>query len=204
MSSEDDELAWVSWFCCLKGLIFWFSFFPFPSRAFFNFCLAGNEFFCEVDEDYIQDDFNLTGLRNMVPHYDYALDLIVDTETEEVLNEEQQEVIESAAEVLYGLIHARFIVTTRGLASMVHSLSFCFSWSLILWFFSMSFSCPFPFPPLFFPFFPFPPLFPFFSFLIFQLEKYENVDFGRCPRALCQVSFLVFSLFLFSLFLSSF
>ena len=55
----------------------------------------------------------------MVPHYDYALDLILDTETEEVLNEEQQEVIEAAAEVLYGLIHARYIVTTRGLATMV-------------------------------------------------------------------------------------
>ena len=59
------------------------------------------------------------GLRNLVPHYDYALDLILDTETEEVLNEEQQEVIEAAAEVLYGLIHARYIVTTRGLATMV-------------------------------------------------------------------------------------
>mmetsp|Transcript_2777 Transcript_2777/g.7700 ORF Transcript_2777/g.7700 Transcript_2777/m.7700 type:complete len:224 (+) Transcript_2777:215-886(+) len=114
MSSEDEELAWVSWFCCLKG----------------------NELFCEVDDDYIQDDFNLTGLRSMVPHYDYALDLILDTETDEVLNDEQQEIIESAAEVLYGLIHARYIITSRGLAAM--------------------------------------------------LEKFENVEFGRCPRAFCQ------------------
>ncbi|KAG6823351.1 hypothetical protein H0H92_010538, partial [Tricholoma furcatifolium] len=37
-----------------------------------------NEYFCEVDEDFILDRFNLTGLNNEVSNYSQALDLITD------------------------------------------------------------------------------------------------------------------------------
>ena len=39
--------------------------------------MQGNEFFTDVAEDFVQDEFNLTGLGSLVPYYDYALDIIL-------------------------------------------------------------------------------------------------------------------------------
>ncbi|CAM8907366.1 unnamed protein product [Rhodiola kirilowii] len=96
--SEGDD-RWISWFCNLRG----------------------NEFFCEVDEEYIHDDFNLCGLSSQVPYYDYALDLILDVDSSQVdtFTEEQNEMVESAAEMLYGLIHMRYILTSKGMTAML-------------------------------------------------------------------------------------
>ncbi|GAB2235315.1 hypothetical protein Droror1_Dr00025738 [Drosera rotundifolia] len=97
--SDGDDTSWISWFCNLRG----------------------NEFFCEVDDDYMQDDFNLCGLSSQVPYYDYALDLILDVESShgDMFTEEQNELVESAAEMLYGLIHARYVLTSKGMAAML-------------------------------------------------------------------------------------
>ena len=52
----DIRLQWISWFLSSKG----------------------NEYFCEVEEEYILDRFNLTGLNTEVANYAQALDLITD------------------------------------------------------------------------------------------------------------------------------
>ncbi|KAJ9402512.1 hypothetical protein DTO282F9_708 [Paecilomyces variotii] len=78
----------------------------------------GNEYFCEIDEEYLTDRFNLTGLNTEVQYYQYALDLITDVFDLDA-DDELREQIEKSARHLYGLVHARYIVTTRGLAKML-------------------------------------------------------------------------------------
>lgn len=126
----------------------------------------GHEYFCEVPLEFIEDDFNLTGLSSQVKYYRKALDMITDMEVadedmsdeDEFLDEEmvdqdgntkkyttaelkleklqnKKNMIEHCAAQLYGLIHARYILTKDGLQAMA--------------------------------------------------EKYDNKHFGCCPRFLC-------------------
>ncbi|KAG7006757.1 pre-mRNA-splicing factor CLF1 [Physcia stellaris] len=78
----------------------------------------GNEYFCEIDEDYLTDRFNLTGLNTDVQYYQYALDLVTDVFDLDC-DDEMREQIEKSARHLYGLVHARYITTTRGLSKML-------------------------------------------------------------------------------------
>ncbi|OJJ44810.1 hypothetical protein ASPZODRAFT_144754 [Penicilliopsis zonata CBS 506.65] len=130
-SSEGAPESWISSFCSLMG----------------------HEFFAEVSEDFIEDDFNLTGLQSQVPMYKEALEMILDVEPEDDDEEEEEEeeeeededdmlgdekplgyrragdrrharvasdlsVIESSAELLYGLIHQRYITSRPGIQQM--------------------------------------------------------------------------------------
>lgn len=104
-----------------------------------SFCSRfGHEFFCQVPTDFIEDDFNLTGLSQEVSHYRRALDSILDLESisddEEEKNGKEsingynnntnddeavnKSIIEHSTEQLYGLIHARYILTKQGLQAM--------------------------------------------------------------------------------------
>ncbi|TEB19393.1 hypothetical protein FA13DRAFT_331554 [Coprinellus micaceus] len=78
----------------------------------------GNEYFCEVEEDFILDRFNLTGLNNEVANYSQALDLITDNLDDDI-QDELRGSLDVQARLLYGLIHARWIVTARGLQKML-------------------------------------------------------------------------------------
>ncbi|KAI0318594.1 casein kinase II, regulatory subunit [Amylostereum chailletii] len=95
-SDSDYSNSWISWFLSSKG----------------------NEYFCEVEEDYILDRFNLTGLNTEVQNYSQALDLITDN-LDEDFHDELRGSLDIQARLLYGLIHARWIVTARGLQKML-------------------------------------------------------------------------------------
>ncbi|CDZ96211.1 related to casein kinase ii beta subunit (regulator of circadian clock protein frq) [Phaffia rhodozyma] len=99
-SDSEYNSSWINWFLLTKG----------------------NEYYAEVDEEYILDRFNLTGLSaEVLNEYSRALDLITDSlgVFEEDLEDEVRETIENSARFLYGLIHARYILTSRGLAKMM-------------------------------------------------------------------------------------
>jgi casein kinase II subunit beta len=141
-----------------------------PESWIASFCsLLGHEYFAEVTEEFIEDDFNLTGLQTQVAMYKDALEMILDVEPEEDEEEDDDDeedeidesgdgqgighptagsrrrhmrhtsdlsVIESSAEMLYGLIHQRFICSRGGIQQMC--------------------------------------------------EKYELGHFGSCPRTYCE------------------
>lgn len=93
-----EESAWIPWFCALKG----------------------HEFLMEVDEEYVKDNFNLYGLRGRIKFYDHALEMILSSEApyEDELQDPEFLEIHRDASDLYGLIHARYIVSPRGLQVM--------------------------------------------------------------------------------------
>ena len=70
----------------------------------------GNEAYVRVEDEYLQDDFNLTGLSDLVPVYDSALNMILDCED----SESESSLVEESAQELYGLAHARFLMSTKG------------------------------------------------------------------------------------------
>lgn len=96
MSTSDE--SWVTWFLGLRS----------------------NDIFCEVDEEFIADKFNLHGLEDII-YFKEALDMILDTDRSEEPESgaPPTALVEKSAEQLYGLMHARFILTNRGIGQMV-------------------------------------------------------------------------------------
>lgn len=80
--------------------------------------IKGNEYFCDIDDEYIRDRFNLTGLNQEVSKLPTLIDIITDLLDIENQPKEHREALEHNARILYGLIHARYILTSRGLSKM--------------------------------------------------------------------------------------
>lgn len=78
-----------------------------------------NQYFCEVSDCFMGDEFNLTGLSHLVGRYKEALELILDLEHENPVLLPDIPTINQSGELLYGLIHARYIITRQGLMAML-------------------------------------------------------------------------------------
>ncbi|CCH43815.1 Casein kinase II subunit beta [Wickerhamomyces ciferrii] len=96
-SGSDFTEFWIDWFLGTKG----------------------NEYFVDIDVEYITDKFNLTGLYQEVEKIPQVIDVITDGLKIEELTDEEREILEFNARLLYGLIHSRYIITARGLTKML-------------------------------------------------------------------------------------
>ncbi|EDR25541.1 casein kinase II subunit beta, putative [Entamoeba dispar SAW760] len=107
LEDENGEMTWIKWFCSLEE----------------------NKFMCEVDESFIDNDFNLYGLENSVPHFQLAIETILQLEYSQEITPDIQQEIDEESKKLYGLIHARYIVTSAGQQKMLkkyeHSVFGC-------------------------------------------------------------------------------
>ena len=86
---EETDSSFVTWFCNARG----------------------HEFYCKVDEDFIADNFNMYGLKTLVPHYQQALSEILDQDWMEGSSDHHVEEVYAAAGELYGIIHASCFIT---------------------------------------------------------------------------------------------
>lgn len=111
------QTTWIEWYCSLNG----------------------NQFYVQVDEDYIRDDFNLIDIPNQVPYYSRALSIILDCGDEDDYmsddnSKENQQILQSSTQLLYGLIHCRYILTNKGMQAMLekyenHTFGNCHNYS---------------------------------------------------------------------------
>jgi hypothetical protein len=77
--------------------------------------------FCEVERSYIEDGFNLYGLRTCVSNFSDCLDLILDRIGPD--DSDDSHLTQSAC-TLYSLIHARYVITAHGLDAMYSKVCF--------------------------------------------------------------------------------
>lgn len=151
-STPTSSLTWITWFCSLPG----------------------HEYFCEVSEEFIEDDFNLTGLNALVPYWREAMEMVLDVEPGKISCSSNSP-----------RLHRIPVICRRGLLADSRRFtrrSFCGTaiWprsSKIYTYESRPSRYGMSHTYLF--------LFVLLNSLPIQLEKYENAHFGLCPRVHC-------------------
>lgn len=76
-----------------------------------------------MDTEFITDRFNLTGLNAEVSEMQECINIITDAYDDP--ERDNGSALERMSEHLYGLIHARYILTTRGLQKMLEKYKNC-------------------------------------------------------------------------------
>ena len=92
--SAPSEGGWIQWYCSLED----------------------HSFFCEIPDEYIRSKFNLFGLKSQLKDFNEALSMVLDPDCpdDDDLEDEKFMQVYTNASNLYGLIHARYILTPRG------------------------------------------------------------------------------------------
>ncbi|KAI8877471.1 casein kinase II subunit beta [Backusella circina FSU 941] len=98
-ASSIKPTSWINWFCSNPK----------------------NKYYTQVSESFIQDSFNLFGLSPHVQFFRETLEIILDLEPEDAMYNRVPDLslLEPSAEMLYGLIHQRFILTRQGMQQML-------------------------------------------------------------------------------------
>lgn len=125
-SASGHDEPWIQWYvtvdsATLSGNLCFFAHLSLVLVLLIRrFCgLKGHEFFCEVERSYIEDGFNLYGLRACVSNFSDCLDLILDRIGPD--DSDDSHLTQSAC-TLYALIHARYIITAHGLDAMYNKV----------------------------------------------------------------------------------
>ncbi|KAI7865262.1 hypothetical protein BDF14DRAFT_1883641 [Spinellus fusiger] len=96
---DQDSLSWIKWFCSE----------------------AAHQYYINVPESFIADSFNLTGLLDMIPFYKDALEMVLDLDPDDETFSRIPDfsLLIPHAQMLYGMVHQRYITTDAGLRQML-------------------------------------------------------------------------------------
>ncbi|KNB42238.1 CK2 family regulatory subunit [Blastocystis sp. subtype 4] len=85
-----------------------------------------NSYFCEVEEEFITDAFNIYNISRDFHLFKHSLAVILDADDPEANDAEiDQDELQTSTTNLYGMIHARYIVTASGLEAMLRKYKSC-------------------------------------------------------------------------------